>query len=147
MSNEIANIFYYIPNLKGCIMKKGKSMRGSYQNIQKGSAYFYDTLSWKSILSQPYGGWIKWKHVAPTNFPGPKDNIFLTVTGNKFVVWNYIFSGSINIYLFECRNINQRINCKICSNLTIEAPGILLVSLMLTLNISDSLFYWLFLCM
>ena len=30
----ITYIFYYLPNLKGGIKKRRKSMRGSYQNVQ-----------------------------------------------------------------------------------------------------------------
>ena len=42
------------------------------------------------------------------------------------------------IYLFEFSNINSRINCNICSKLTKEAPGVVLVSLLLILNIFDT---------
>ena len=37
-----------------------------------------------------------------------------SITENKFIVWNYHFSGPTSIYLFECSNINSRIKCKIC---------------------------------
>ena len=69
---------------------------------------------------------------------GVYDNIFLTATENKFV-WNYHFSGLTSIYLFKFVNINCKIKCKICSKLTLEAPDFLLVSLLLTLNIFDTL--------
>ena len=41
---------------------------------------------------------------------------------------------------FEFSNNNSRIKCEICSKLTIEAPAIILFSLLLTLNIFDVLF-------
>ena len=46
--------------------------------------------------------------------------------------------GPNSIYLLEFSNSNI-INCKICSKLTREAPDVVLVSLMLTLNIFDTL--------
>ena len=51
--------------------------------------------------------WIKMNRYSPTNFPSPKDNMFLTVTENKFIVWNYPFPGPICICLFEFSNIVQ----------------------------------------
>ena len=41
----------------------------------------------------------------PTNFPTSKENIFLTVTENKFIVWNDSFSGPTGIYLLEFSTI------------------------------------------
>ena len=69
----------------------------------------------------------------PTNFPSLQDNLFPTATENNFIVWNCSFSGPNGIYLFS--NDNSRTKCKICSNLIIEAPDIVLVSFILTLNI------------
>ena len=40
--------------------------------------------------------------------------------------------------------INSKIKCKICSNLTIQLPEVNLVSLLLTLNVFDTLFYCFF---
>ena len=74
-----------------------------------------------------------------TKLPCPQDKMFLTVSEDKFIVWNYHFPGPTGIYLFKFSNINSRIKCKTCSKLTIEVPDIVLVSLLLTLNIFDSL--------
>ena len=67
--------------------------------------------------------------------------MFLKITANKFIVLNYHFSGPPTIYLFEVSNINCIIKCKICTKLTIEAPGVILVSLLLTLIIFDMMFF------
>ena len=40
-------------------------------------------------------------------------------------------------YLLEFSSNNSRINCKICSKLTLETPDVVLVYLLLTLNIFD----------
>ena len=95
----------------------------------QGLTYLFKVLSWKCILLQPYIRWIKTKNStnSPTNFPSPQDNIFLKTTENKFIVWNYHFSGRTTIYLFELSNINCRIKCNICSKLTIEAPDVVLL--------------------
>ena len=87
-------------------------------------------LSWKFIVCQPYVRRIKMKTYNPTNFPSPWENIFLKATEDKFIVWNYHFSGPNTIYLFEFSNTNSRIKCKICSKLTIKALDIVLVSLL-----------------
>ena len=99
------------------------------------STYLFKAQLWKFIHSQAYVGWIKMKTYSPTSFPSPQENIFLTVTENKFIVWNYHFSGPASIYLFEFSNINSRIKCEICLKLTTEVPHVVLVSLLLTLNI------------
>ena len=65
---------------------------------------------------------------------------YISHTQNKFIVWNYSFSGPTGIYLLEFSNINSRIKCEICSKLTIEAPDVVLVSLLLTLNMFGTLF-------
>ena len=65
--------------------------------------------------------------------------LYISVTENKFIIWNYSFSGPTGIYLFEFSN-NEKIICEICSKLTIEASDIVpieasdifLVYLMLT---------------
>ena len=50
-----------------------------------------------------------------------------------------------NHYLFfQSRNINCRIKCKICSKLTTEGPEVVLVSLLSTLIIFDTLFWFVF---
>ena len=69
-------------------------------------------------------------------------------TENKFIIWSYSFSCPISNFLFESSNNNCRIKCKTCSNLTIEAPHIFLLSLLLTLNIFDTFFCfcWLWIC-
>ena len=49
-------------------------------------------------------------------------------------------------YMFKVNNINSRISCKICSKLTKKTPeqrhwsGVVLVSLLLTLNTFHTLF-------
>ena len=81
------------------------------------------------------------KTYSPTNSPNPENNIFLAVTENKLLFETmYCFSGPTSIYLFEFSNTNSRINCKICLKLTVEVPDVVLVSLLLTLNIFDTLF-------
>ena len=82
----------------------------------------YENFCHWIILSQPCVGWLIMKICSPTNCPSPLDNIFLTVTKNKFLVWNYSFSGTTRIYLFELRNYNSRTKCKICLKLTTETP-------------------------
>ena len=47
-------------------------------------------------------------------------------------------------YLFKFSTINGRIKCKICSQLTVELPDVVLVSLLSTLNVFDTLFYCFF---
>ena len=111
----------------------------------------WEALSLKFILSQPYIRWRRMKKFSQTNFLSPWYNIFLTVTENKFLVWNYRFSGPTSIYLVKFSNNNSRIKCKICSKLTVEAPDIVLVSLLLTLITFYVLFecyffYWLWTC-
>ena len=66
--------------------------------------------------------------------------LYISVTENKFIIWNYSFSGPTGIYLFEFSNNENIIICEICSKLTIEASDIVpieasdivLVYLMLT---------------
>ena len=85
------------------------------------------------------------KKYSPTNFSSPLYNIFLTVAENKSIAWNYCFSRLTSIYLFKFSNVNTRIKCKICLKLTIEAPDVLLVSLLLTwiyLTHCSSVFCW-----
>ena len=94
--------------------------------------------------------WVnKRENIYPTNFPSPYI-IFLTATENKFTVWNYSFSGPNVIYLLEFSNINSRIKCGTCSKLTIKAPEVVLVSLLLTLNIFGHVvqvfFSWIWIC-
>ena len=81
-----------------------------------------------------------WKHVAQQSiFRSPYNIIYPTVTENKFIIWNYSFSGPTDIYLLQFSN-NENIICEICSKLTIEASDIVpieasdivLVYLMLT---------------
>ena len=98
-----------------------------------------EVLSWKFVVLQSYFGWIRMKTCSPKKF-SPKNShrmIFLAVTKNKLIVWNYIFSDPTSIYLFEFSNNNRIIKCKICSKLTREATYIILVSLLLTLNTFD----------
>ena len=66
----------------------------------------------------------------------PENRIYPTITENKFIIWNYSFSGPNRIYLFEFSN-NDNIICEICSKLTIEASDIVLGYLLFTLNIFD----------
>ena len=97
----------------------------------QGWTYLFKVLSWKFILLQPYVRWIKMITYSATNLPNPQDNIFFKTTENKFVVWNYHFSGRTTIYMFGFSNINCRIKCNICSKLTMKAPDVVLVSLLL----------------
>ena len=72
-------------------------------------------------------------------FPAHR-TLYIPVTENKFIIWNYSFSGQTGIYLFEFSNNENIIICEICSKLTIEAsdivpievPDIFLVYLILT---------------
>ena len=75
--------------------------------------------------------WVRKNENSPTNFPSPYDNIFLIVTENKCIVWNYHFWGPACIYLIEFSNINFRIRWKICLRLTLEVQEVVLVSLWL----------------
>ena len=52
----------------------------------QGSNYRFEIPSWKFIRSQAYFGWIKMKTYSPTYFRSPWDNIFFTVTEDKFIV-------------------------------------------------------------
>ena len=52
--------------------------------------------------------------------------MFLAITENKLIMWNYRFSGPTGTDLYEFSNINSRIKCEICSKLTIEAPDVVL---------------------
>ena len=98
-----------------------------------------ENLSFHNLMLGKWG----WKHVAQQlNFPSPENIIYPTVTENKFNIWNYSFSGPTGIYLFEFSNNGNIIMWEICSKLTIETSHIALVSLMLTLNISEMLFQW-----
>ena len=108
---------------------------GKYMIRIHGLTHLFEVQSWKFILSQPYLGWIKMKTYSQTNFSSPQDNLFLTE--NKLIVWNCSFSGLTGIYLFKFSNTNSKIKCKICSKLTIEAPGIALISLLLSVNRFD----------
>ena len=75
--------------------------------------------------------WVRKNENSPTNFPSPYDNIFLIVTENKCIAWNYHFWGPACIYLIEFSNINFRIRWKICLRLTLEVQEVVLVSLWL----------------
>ena len=90
------------------------------------------------------------KQCTPTNFPSPQENAYLTVIENKFIIWNYSFSDPTNIYLLKFSNNNRRIKCESSSELTIEGPDFVLVSLLLTLNIFDlfllGIFCWVWTC-
>ena len=87
----------------------------------------FDLSFWSAVVkiypftTSYHVGWIKIKIYSPTPFPRPWNSIFLTITENKFSVWNYHFSGLTHIYLFQFSNIDNRIKFKICSNLTIDA--------------------------
>ena len=95
-----------------------------------------ENLSFCNLISSEQ----QWKYIySPANSPSPKGNIFLTVTGNKFIARNYRFSDPNNIYLFKLSN-SSITKDKTCSKLAIEGPDFILVSLLFTLNISDRLF-------
>ena len=101
----------------------------------QGSTYLFEVLWWKFVLLQTYVEY-RWKHTAQQIFLA-HSTIYFSVTENKFIAWNCHFSGPTSIYLLEFSNINSRIKCAICLNLTIEASDFDLVSLLLTLNIFD----------
>ena len=131
--------FWFLTNFYNQIsFYKGSFLLVVINIVRQDSAYLFEVLSWKFIPLQPYVWWIKmktWKHAAQQNSLAH----VLIVTGNKCIVWSYSFSDLTCIYLFECSNINSRIKCKICSKLIIEAPDVVLVSLLLTLNIFGTL--------
>ena len=74
------------------------------------------------------------KACSPTNLPRLWDNLFLTVTENKFIFRIYMFSDPASISLLEFSYNNRRIKCEICSKLTVEATDVVLVSSLLTLT-------------
>ena len=82
------------------------------------STYLFEILSWKVIFLQPYVGWVRMKTWSPTSFPSPLDTIFLTS-----------FSNPTSVCLLEFSNNNCRIKCEILSKLTVEAPDVILVSI------------------
>ena len=127
------NTYYCILKVTGQVWESQKTIRIRVWII------FLKCHHENQSLCQLYAGWIKMKTYDPTIFPRTQDNIFLTVTKNKFVS-NYPFSGETSIYLIEFSNINDRIKCKIWLKLTKEVPDIILVSLLLTLNTFDTLF-------
>ena len=88
-----------------------------YSPINCTNIFLFEALSWRLILSQPYIGWINMKTYSLTNFTSLWDDLFLAVTGNRFKVWNYNFSGPTGICLFEFSSVNSEIKCKVCSKL------------------------------
>ena len=64
----------------------------------------------------------------------------IVVKSNLYMVYIYIYIYT-HIYGFDFKfnNTNSRIKCKTCSKLTIETIDIVLVSLLFTLNIFDTL--------
>ena len=54
--------------------------------------------------------------------------MFLTVTENKFIVWNYRFSGLTSIYLFEFSNINKVRNMFKVNNRSTRRSGVFIVN-------------------
>ena len=99
-----------------------QSVEASEWNLYiQGSTYLFEALPWKAIFSWPYFGLIRMKTFNPTN--GSKKN---------FIVWNYSFSNPASIFWFKFSHNNIRIKCKICSNLTAEAPDTVLGFLLLT---------------
>ena len=79
-----------------------------------------------------------WIDISQQIFPAHRTIYFSHLLKTNFL------SGPTKIYLQESSNINNRIKCRICSKLTIEAPDVILVSLLLTLNIFVT-FFWCFL--
>ena len=66
-----------------------------------------------------------------------------TITRDTLLAKPYNWSIKANIYLLKVNNINTRKTCEICSKLTKETPEWcldVLVSLLLTFNISHTLF-------
>ena len=94
-----------------------------------GFDYLFAALSWKFILSQTHVGLTKMKTCSTTIFPSPQDNIFLSY-------WKEIYCLKLE---FICSN-SAIITVEWSSKWTTEAPDALLVSLLLTLNIFDTLF-------
>ena len=85
------------------------------------------------LFSEPYVGFLKMKTCISKAFLQQQDNIFLTIIENNSLSETNVFE-----YLFEFSSNNSRINCKICSKLTIETPDVVLVYLLLTSNIFDT---------
>ena len=141
--------FHFCSCASDCLLKNAKLLEENCKDpgfqtkgpdYCKGSTYLFDVPLSKFILSQYYDDWLKMETYSPTNFLSLLDIIFLTVTENKFIVWDYHFLGRSSIYSFEFSNINGRIKHKICLNLNIKVPDIFLRSLLLTLNIFNTLF-------
>ena len=65
---------------------------------------------------------------------------------NLFEVWHHqsLITHATSNYMFKVNNRNTRTRCEICTKLTnmfkMNAPGVVLVSLLLTLNIFHTLF-------
>ena len=74
--------------------------------------------------SYPYLTWVNRDESIAKQILPAHSTVYFSVTENKFLVRNYSFSGPTGIYLFKFSNINSKIKCKICSELTIEAPDI-----------------------
>ena len=79
------------------------------------------------------------KTCSPTNSPSLQDNYFsLLLKAN--LLSKTIVSQAQPTHFFEFNN-NSRINWEISSELKIEGPEVVLVSLLLSLNIFDTLYY------
>ena len=107
-----------------------------YSQLKKLIFSGFNLYFWTAVVKiYPFSNlsWVnKDENITQQSFPAQNDSIFLTVTENQFVVWNYHFSGPTAIYLSEFSNINSSIKCKIFPEFTIEAPDIIPVSLLLT---------------
>ena len=118
----------------------------SNKKYPQGSTYLLDELSWKFTLSQPYVGRIRMKTFIPKIFLAHR-RIYLPQL-LKTNLSKTMVSESQPAFIYSNWAINSRTKFEICSKLTIKAPTIILVSLLLTLNIFDTLFYfcWLWAC-
>ena len=88
------------------------------------------------FFSEAYVGWIKMKTCSSTKFSQPIGQYI------SHSYWKQLYCLKLEFcsIFFKFSSSNSRINCKICSKLTIETPDVVLVYLLLTSNIFDVLF-------
>ena len=81
-----------------------------------------------------------WNYVAQQIFLAHRTIYFSQLLKTIFCL-KLLFLKPNQHFLLEFSNMKSRIQCKICSNLTIEAPDVVLVFLLLTLNVFGTLFF------
>ena len=87
--------------------------------------FYLFEMMWKLSFHKLMMGEWRWKHIAKQIFLA-QTTIF-AVTENKIIVWEQIYCQINCIYFFEY----SKMKCKICSKVTIKAPSIVLLSLLL----------------